>query len=332
MADVTKIPGPVPNEPTRESREAGKPSKSFADTMKKVGKSGEREKKKQKRQQESEDETKAELSTTGATPDKHVESTKKTEGYKIQKVGESEKRQSMAQKRAEESAAAEETAAASVNRQKIESINLDQVNSATVEKKGATPSYTGEIPQQEKAEETVSAVEKKEEETIAIRRKEKKERAEQQGSPVSTPASSTLGPLFIAPPPQVAPAYTLLNGEMLAIFEKMVSQIFIMQANGLNETTIHLNTPEFASSIFSGAQIVIREYSTAPLSFNIEFLGTDQNSLYFQQNIASLRAAFASEKRNYSIHRIDSGLQRKGEKPLFHRKEKTSDKEKEGSR
>jgi hypothetical protein len=331
MADVTNIPGQVPNEPTRESREAGKPSKSFADTMKKVGKSGEREKKKQKRQQESEDEAKAELSTTAATPDKHVESTKKAEKFpKIQKVGESEKRQSMAQKRTEESAAAEEAAAASVNRQKIESINLDQVNSATVEKKGATPSYTGEIPQQEKAEET-SAVEKKDEETIAIRRKEKKERAEQQGSPATTPASTTLGPLFIAPPPQVAPAYTLLNGEMLALFEKMVSQIFIMQANGLNETTIHLNTSEFSSSIFSGAQIVIREYSTAPLAFNIEFLGTAQNTLYFEQNIASLRAAFASEKRNYSIHRIDSRLQQKGEKPLFHRKEKTSDKEKEGS-
>jgi hypothetical protein len=54
------------------------------------------------------------------------------------------------------------------------------------------------------------------------------------------PASSTLGPLFIAPPPQTAPAYTLLSGEMLALFEKMVSQIFIMQANGINETTIHL--------------------------------------------------------------------------------------------
>jgi hypothetical protein len=109
----------------------------------------------------------------------------------------------------------------------------------------------------------------------------------------------------------------------------MVSQIFIMQANGINETTIHLNTPEFASSMFAGAQIVIKEYSTAPLAFNIEFLGSPQNSLYFEQNIATLRAAFASEDRKYTINRIESRLLSKQEKPLFHRKEKTSDKGKE---
>ncbi len=331
MADVTKIPGPVPNEPTRGSREAAKPgTDKFKDLMK-VDKSGEREKKKNKRQEESEEDTKAELSSTAATPDKHVESKKAEKFAKIQKVGESEKRQPQQQKRSEEASALDEAAAANINRQKIESINLDQVQSTTLEKKGAAgTSYTGELSQQEEAvEEKVHAVEKKEaEETVSIRKQAKKETAVQQAAQAITPASTALGPLFIAPAPQTTPAYMLLNGEMMVLFEKMVSQIFIMQANGLNETTIHLDGPEFASSKFAGTQIVIREFSTAPLVFNIEFLGTPQNAALFEQNFASLRAAFTSENRSYTINRMESHLLSKAEKPHFHRKEKTSDKEK----
>jgi hypothetical protein len=104
----------------------------------------------------------------------------------------------------------------------------------------------------------------------------------------------------------------------------MVSQIVLMQTNGVNETTVTLSTPEFASSVFAGSQIIIREWSTAPLAYNIEFVGTDQNIPIFDRNIESLRAAFASEKRSYSINRIES-RQRTEKKPLFHRKEHPSE-------
>jgi hypothetical protein len=326
MADVTKIPGPVPNEPNRESRQIKPGTDKFKDMMK-IDKSGEREKKKKKRQEESEEDTKAELRTGVSTPDKVAEAKKAAEFKKIQAVGESEKRQSMAQKRAEESAAAEEAAAAQVNQKKIESLNLEKVEPAAVEKKRS--SYQGQIEQQKVVEEEIKAVEEKKELEATTLQREVKKETTTPSSQVVVPAATTLGPLFIAPAPEVAPAYTHLSGEMLALFEKMISQIFIMQAGGINETTIHLNTPEFASSMFAGAQIVIKEFSTAPLSFNIEFLGSPQNSLYFEQNIASLRAAFASEDRKYSVNRIESRLLSKQEKPLFHRKEKTSDKGKE---
>lgn len=328
MADVTKVSGPIPNEPSRESREIKPGTDKFKDLMK-IDKSGEREKKKKKRQEEAEEDTKAELRTGSTTPDRVSEAKKAQDFKKIQKIGESEKRQSMAQKRAEESSAAEEAAAAEVTQKKIESFNLDQVESVALEKKGATPSYTGQVQEKEAVQEKIEAAEeKKQEEAVQIRKQIKKEIAKP--SPMATtPAATPLGPLFIAPAPQTTPAYMQLSSEMLALFEKMVSQIFIMQTNGINETTIHLNTPEFASSIFSGAQIVIKEYSTAPLTFNIEFLGSTQNTLYFEQNIGSLRAAFASEERKYSINRIESRLLQKQEKPHFHRKEKPSDKGKE---
>jgi hypothetical protein len=325
MADVTKIPGPVPNEPNRESRQIKPGTDKFKDLMK-IDKSGEREKKKKKRQEEAEEDTKANLRTGTSTPDKVAEAKKAAEFKKIQAVGESEKRQSMAHKRAEESAAAEEVAAAEVNQKKIESLNLEKIESTSVEKKQTT--YQGQIEQKEIVEEKIEAAEQKKELEATTLKREVRKDSSAPSSPMITPAATTLGPLFIAPAPEVAPAYTHLSNEMLALFEKMISQIFIMQANGVNETTIHLNTPEFASSMFAGAQIVIKEYSTAPLAFNIEFLGSPQNSLYFEQNIASLRAAFASEDRKYSINRIDSRLLSKQEKPLFHRKGKASDKEK----
>ncbi len=327
MADITNIPGQVPSDPNRESREVKPGTDKFKDVMR--VKSNEKQKKNKKQQGESEEETKAAMRTGSVTPDKASEAKKSGEVKKIQAIGESEKQQQMAKKRSEESAAADEAAAAQVNQKKIESLNLEKIEPSSVENKGARPSYEGQIEQKEIIEEKIEAVEKKEElEGTTLRREVKKETGII-GSPVVTPAATTLGPLFIAPAPPVAPAYTQLSGEMLALFEKMVSQIFIMQANGINETTIHLNTPEFASSMFAGAQIVIKEFSTAPLAFNIEFLGSPQNSLYFEQNIATLRAAFASEDRKYSINRIESRLLSKQEKPLFHRKGKTSDKGKE---
>ncbi|HEX2580063.1 MAG TPA: hypothetical protein VHK67_06660 [Rhabdochlamydiaceae bacterium] len=333
MADLTNISGPVPNEPHRQDRkdrEIKPGTDKFKDLMK-IDKSGEREKKKKKQKTESEEDTKAELRTGSPTESKAAEAKKAAEFKKIQAIGESEKRQSMAQKRAEESTAAEEIAAAQINQKKIESLNLEKIEPSPVEKKGA-PSYLGQIEQEDVVEEKIEAIEKKEElETTTLLRKERKE-AKAPDQPFAPPATSTLGPLFIPPAPSVSPAYTHLSPEMLLLFEKMISQIFIMQASGVNETVIHLNTPEFSSSIFAGAQIVIKEFSTAPLAFNIEFLGSLQNSLYFEQNIASLRAAFASEDRKYSINRIESRLLSKQEKPLFRRKEKTSDKGKEESR
>jgi len=329
MADLTNISGPVPNEPHREAREIKPGTGKFKELMK-VGESGEQEKKKKKQKAESEEETKAELRTGSSTADKAAEAKKAAEFKKIQAVGESEKRQSMAQKRSEETVAAEETAA-EVNRKKIESLNLEKIETAPVEKKGS-PSYEGQIEQKEVEEEKIEAVEQKKElEATTLKKQEKKE-TKSPDQPYAAPAASTLGPLFIPPAPSVSPVYTQLSPEVLAIFEKMISQIFIMQMSGVNETVLHLNTPEFSSSIFAGAQIVIKEYSTAPLIFNIEFLGSPQNTLYFEQNIASLRAAFASEDRKYSINRIESRLLTKKEKPLFHRKEKTSDKENEKNR
>jgi hypothetical protein len=328
MTDLNKIPGAAPNDPARGPREPAKPgTEKFKDLMK-VDKSGDQQKKKKKRQEESEEETKAELRAGNVGPDKAIEGSKK-DVPKIQKVGESEKKQPQHQKRAEEAAAMDEEAAINVNRQKIEAFNLENVESASLEKTKKAPVYTGQtLDKNQEVKEEVEAIEKKDDQKkITISKHVPKEAT---ASPLAvTPASTTLGPSFIAPASETSPGYMQLNTEMLALFEKMVGLIMVMQAKGDSETTIHLNTPEFASSMFAGAQITIREFSTAPTVYNIEFVGTDQNNAIFDANIASLRAAFDSEKRNYSINRIESRLS--SEKPLFHRKGKIQNQNEEAS-
>jgi hypothetical protein len=325
MADVNQVPG-LPQDPSRAPKEPAKPStEKFKDLMK-VGDSEKKQKKQKKRQEE---EAKGTQRMGAPTPEKVIKGVERTgKAPKIQEISESEKRQPKQSKRDEDASAIDEAAAVNLSREKIQSLNLEQVETVSLEKGAPTrPSYEA-VPQQMQAEEKVAEEEKKEDQQVAIRREVKKGEKTQQAPQFVQPPSSALGPHFIAPAPESPPAYTALRAEMLAFFERMVGQIVVMQANGNSETTIHLNTPQFASSIFAGAQITIKEFSTAPLAYNIEFLGSPQSTLYFEQNIASLRAAFASEKRNYTINRIDSRLQRE-EKPLFHRKEKASDKDEE---
>ena len=97
--------------------------------------------------------------------------------------------------------------------------------------------------------------------------------------------------------------------------------------SGINETTIHLNSAEYANSRFAGSQIVIREFSTAPLAYNIELIGTPQNAALFEQNVGSLMNAFQAGHHNFTVNRIDTRLaSQRPDKPVFHRKETSSEK------
>ena len=137
--------------------------------------------------------------------------------------------------------------------------------------------------------------------------------------PTSFPSETT--------PPSPTPPYAYLHPQVLELFERMVGVMTIATYNGATETTISLNSPQFASSVFYGAQIIIREYSTAPKVFNIELLGNEQAIELFQGNAEDLMAAFQSGNYTFRVNQLQTGLLR-SEKPLFHRKEKPSRKNK----
>lgn len=159
--------------------------------------------------------------------------------------------------------------------------------------------------------------------------KKGEEKKAQGAKELATPASQTSpGPFFLPPATGSVPGYFSMKPEVFQLFEHMVMAMTVMSESGATETTIHLNSPDF--SIFAGAQIVIKEYSTAPKTFNVEFLGNAQNSAVFATSAQDLVAAINSANYNFRINRIESSLLTT-ERPLFHRKEKPGKKkEKEG--
>jgi hypothetical protein len=341
MADVTKVPGSGSNIPGPEPAKVD--AKRFEEAKKRVGDSEEKQKKGNKKQTESEEELKADIRTGALEPDKAAEGAKKGQKVpQIQAVGESEKRQPQSQKRREEIVpeAAVEAPTAAAPMQRITPVKIEaeltklETKLETIAQPPAPPLEPAAqmpIPAEKKVEEEIKTKEKEEvAKKVTVKKKVEKAEAHAEAAPVVPPAASTLGPLFIGPASAAAPSYMTLKPEILALFEKMVGVISVMKDMNDTETTIHLNTPEFANSKFFGAQIVIKEYSTAPLAYNIEFQGTAQNAADIEKEVGAFMNAFQTGNHNFSIHRFESRLlQQQPEKPLFHRKEPPPEKEKE---
>jgi hypothetical protein len=103
----------------------------------------------------------------------------------------------------------------------------------------------------------------------------------------------------------------------------MVGTLQVLTDGATKETTVTLNAPAFATSVFSGAQIVIKEYATAKNAFNIEFQGSDKAVALFAKNAEGLMAALAQAGQNkFTINRLDTSV---SDRPLFHRKEDKGD-------
>jgi hypothetical protein len=139
------------------------------------------------------------------------------------------------------------------------------------------------------------------------------------GTPTSQLPMQGETPEGIQPP--LAP-YTTMNAQVLDLFERMVGVMTIMTDSKMTETVITLNTPHFASSVFYGSQIIIREYASAPKVFNIQLNGYPEAVALFQENEDDLMAAFQYGNYNFRVNRLETG--HLTERPMFHRKEKPS--------
>ncbi|HEY2810743.1 MAG TPA: hypothetical protein VGJ00_05090 [Rhabdochlamydiaceae bacterium] len=151
---------------------------------------------------------------------------------------------------------------------------------------------------------------------------EKKEEEEVEG--IAATAGQMAPPAFIPAPEAPAPInpYTLLHPEVMDLFDKMVGVISVMSASGVTETVVTLNAPKFASSVFFGAQIIIHEYKSAPLAYNIQINGTPEALSLFQGNAQDLMAAFQYGNYAFRVNRLETGLLAKP--PLVRRKEPPS--------
>lgn len=123
--------------------------------------------------------------------------------------------------------------------------------------------------------------------------------------------------------------YAKLHPEVQALFERIVGVISVMQQSGIKETSFTLNMPKFASSVFFGSRIIIREFSTAAKAFNIEFSGSEAAVSLFQANASDLAAAFQAGNYAFRVHRMETSYLT--ERPLFKRKEGGQDSQQQQS-
>lgn len=109
------------------------------------------------------------------------------------------------------------------------------------------------------------------------------------------------------------------------ILTESTSSITHCIQEGVKETSLRLEGPAFQSSPFQGMELVIKEFSTAPLVFNVEFRGSPSAISVLKPNLPNLCAAFhgMNKPEGYAIHRIDTSIETSSEDAssfLFHRK------------
>ena len=163
-----------------------------------------------------------------------------------------------------------------------------------------------------------------------------RKRGEKEDKGAAAPALSheAMAAAPLPPAPEITPppapvetsSYAHLSPAVLALFERIAGVMTVMTQSGVTETTVSLTSDQFKSSHFFGAEIVIREYSTAPKQFNIEVRGNEEAVAQFQANIPNLESAFRTGKYNFGIHRLETSIKRIDDKPVAREKE---DKEKE---
>jgi len=108
--------------------------------------------------------------------------------------------------------------------------------------------------------------------------------------------------------------------ETLELFEQMVASIEHQHALGDTKTVIFLDKQELGDSLFSGAQILIEEFSTAPKAFNVTLIANEAACSLIKTQLALLIAQIKQKDLPFSIHRLEINLL-KEEEPLYIREE-----------
>lgn len=93
-----------------------------------------------------------------------------------------------------------------------------------------------------------------------------------------------------------------------AIVEAATQEITHIVKHSVQETTLTLDGPLFANTPLAGMKMTLREYSTAPLAFNIHFACAPHALNYLQPHLKTLATLFQSKRSSYAIHSIDADL------------------------
>jgi hypothetical protein len=332
MVDVPRVPG-ASGSSDQVGKDKGKVDADKFKEFMKIDKTDPELLKKRKRQEEAEEEKKQKILGGRAPREKAPPEFERIQKPKlIEKVAKTDEGQTKKKKRSEEAPAEcpEEEGIVITPAAKVAPFEVKSKETGEAEKVGgSTYVPPPQPPIEEVIEEALTP-----EEIPAFSEEKALPKAEKKEAPTSReitlpPQPAMPMPLFLPSASEVPSPSIFLRAEILALFERMAVTLTAADIQGIHETMIHLNTPEFAGSIFAGARIIIREYATAPKIFNIEFQGNAANMALFQASTSDMLAAFQHGQYNFKINRIDAGLLAE-DRPLFHRKEKPGEKEMSG--
>jgi len=103
-------------------------------------------------------------------------------------------------------------------------------------------------------------------------------------------------------------AISSIPAPCLEVWDKLCTEMVVMQAEGCSSTTFTLQGTAFANSPFQGTTITIAEYSTAPTVFNVSITATQDAIELLQTHMASFFQLLETRNFSFAIHRIDTHL------------------------
>ncbi len=128
----------------------------------------------------------------------------------------------------------------------------------------------------------------------------------------------------------MAPSFSSgLSDHIEALFEKMASQMIVMDLASETQTSFSLDNPQFSSSSFFGTTIIIKEFATAPKAFNIEIISNPLAIGTIQRNQQQLLSLFAQGNFHFTVHRLETQIEQDSNRPLLHRHEEEDQGQKE---
>ena len=163
-----------------------------------------------------------------------------------------------------------------------------------------------------------------------VKRSEIKEKHESKETDFPEATSSTASIPLPSPevpvsptPTSDAPVYTKLSSEMYELLETMSGVILIEKNDTKTSTTVTLNMP---NTVFNGSKLVLDQYSTAPMIYNVQLLGSPEAVKVFSENLSSLSQSFQAMQYNFEVKLLQPILMTKSQKHLIRRKSGPGDK------
>jgi hypothetical protein len=133
------------------------------------------------------------------------------------------------------------------------------------------------------------------------------EEEESLDSPFTLPSSFTpsFGSIHL---PASSTQISSIPSACLQVWDKLCTEMVVMQTESTSSTTFTLQGDAFASSPFKGATITIVEYSTAPKVFNVSITANETANNLLQTHMASFFQLLETRNFSFAIHRVDTHL------------------------